>query len=178
MGRANRRALVIVGALPPAPRGAARPRGEGAPTGRGGGANRRALVIVGAMRPAPAASISRGRSTHLDVLRAIAALMVIGYHANGLVPDSTGGGGLWLRYNLDSGVELFFVLSGYLIARPFLRALVGGESAPETQSYALRRAARILPGYWLALSVAAFVAARQPGPVAAGGALLPPPSVL
>jgi peptidoglycan/LPS O-acetylase OafA/YrhL len=132
-----------------------------------------ALVIVGAMPSAPAASIGRGRSTHLDVLRAIAALMVIGYHANGLVPASAGDGGLWLRYNVDSGVELFFVLSGYLIALPFLRALVGGESAPETQSYALRRAARILPGYWLALSVAAFVAARQPGLLPPVGLLLP-----
>jgi peptidoglycan/LPS O-acetylase OafA/YrhL len=90
-----------------------------------------------------------------------------------LVPGSTGGGGLWLRYNADSGVELFFVLSGYLIALPFLRALVGGETVPETQSYALRRAARILPGYWLALSVAAFVAARQPGLLPPVGLLLP-----
>jgi peptidoglycan/LPS O-acetylase OafA/YrhL len=109
------------------------------------------------------------RSAHLDVLRAIAALMVIGYHANGLV----GGQGAsipWLRDNTDSGVELFFVLSGYLIALPFLRALVSGGPAPDTLRYALRRAARILPGYWLALVVAAFVAFRI-------GAL-PPPGLL
>lgn len=109
------------------------------------------------------------RSTHLDVLRAIAALMVVGYHVNGLV----GGQGAsipWLRDNTDSGVELFFVLSGYLIALPFLRALVSGGPAPDTVRYALRRTARILPGYWLALAVATFVAFRI-------GAL-PPPGLL
>ncbi|MGH9208506.1 MAG: acyltransferase family protein, partial [Acidimicrobiales bacterium] len=125
------------------------------------------------MRAVSSASISTGRSTHLDILRAIAALMVIGYHANGLVAGSTGGGGLWLRDNVDSGVELFFVLSGYLIALPFLRALAAGSRAPDTRSYALRRAARILPGYWLALCVAAFVAARQPGLLPPVGLLLP-----
>ncbi len=125
------------------------------------------------VRPTSVASLSDGRSTHLDVLRAIAALMVIGYHSNGLVPASGSGGGLWLRYNVDSGVELFFVLSGYLIALPFLRALVGGDKVPDTQSYGLRRAVRILPGYWLALFVAAFVATRQPGALPSVGLLVP-----
>ena len=116
------------------------------------------------------------RSTHLDVLRAIAALMVIGYHVNALV----GGQGLsipWLRDNTDSGVELFFVLSGYLIALPFLRALVSGAPPPDAVRYARRRAARILPGYWVALVVAAFVAFRigaLPGP----GLLVPQVALL
>jgi peptidoglycan/LPS O-acetylase OafA/YrhL len=133
----------------------------------------KALVIVGSVRPASVASISTGRSTHLDVLRAIAALLVVGYHANGLVAASSGGGGLWLRNNVDTGVELFFVLSGYLIALPFLRALVAGDRAPDPHRYAWRRAARILPGYWLALGVAAFVAARQPGALPSVALLLP-----
>jgi peptidoglycan/LPS O-acetylase OafA/YrhL len=125
------------------------------------------------VRPASVASINSGRSTHLDVLRAIAALMVIGYHVNLLVATSSGGEGLWLRYNVDTGVELFFVLSGYLIALPFLRAVVAGDRAPDTLRYARRRAARILPGYWLALCVAAFVATRQPGALPSVGLLLP-----
>src|SRR6202158_5342016 len=91
-----------------------------------------ARVIVGTVRPVSVASINSGRSTHLDVLRAVAALMVIGYHVNLLVATTSGGEGLWLRYNVDSGVELFFVLSGYLIALPFLRAFVSGDCAPHT----------------------------------------------
>jgi peptidoglycan/LPS O-acetylase OafA/YrhL len=51
------------------------------------------------------------------------------------------------------GVATFFVLSGYLLARPFWVALDAGEPMPSLRTYALRRAARILPGYWLALCV-------------------------
>ena len=51
------------------------------------------------------------------------------------------------------GVAMFFVLSGFLLARPFWLALDEGEEMPSIRTYALRRAARILPGFWLALTV-------------------------
>jgi peptidoglycan/LPS O-acetylase OafA/YrhL len=51
------------------------------------------------------------------------------------------------------GVAMFFVLSGFLLARPFWKALDSGEEMPSLRVYALRRAARILPGFWLALIV-------------------------
>lgn len=51
------------------------------------------------------------------------------------------------------GVSIFFVLSGFLLARPFWLALDRGEPMPSLRIYALRRAARILPGFWLALVV-------------------------
>lgn len=51
------------------------------------------------------------------------------------------------------GVGMFFVLSGFLLARPFWHALDTGRPMPSLSTYALRRAARILPGFWLALSV-------------------------
>lgn len=51
------------------------------------------------------------------------------------------------------GVGMFFVLSGFLLARPFWQALDAGRPMPSLAVYALRRAARILPGFWLALSV-------------------------
>jgi peptidoglycan/LPS O-acetylase OafA/YrhL len=115
-----------------------------------------------------------GRSVRIEVLRAIAALMVIGYHANGLVGGGASNSGvLSLRDNLDSGVELFFVLSGYLIALPFLRAVSGGSATPNVRSYLARRAARILPGYWLVLCIATFVVTRQPGALPSPGLLLP-----
>ena len=51
------------------------------------------------------------------------------------------------------GVAMFFVLSGFLLARPFWQALDKGEPMPSIGTYVSRRAARILPGYWLALVV-------------------------
>jgi peptidoglycan/LPS O-acetylase OafA/YrhL len=51
------------------------------------------------------------------------------------------------------GVAMFFVLSGYLLARPFWLALDRGEEVPSLRTYAMRRAARILPGFWLALTI-------------------------
>lgn len=51
------------------------------------------------------------------------------------------------------GVAMFFVLSGFLLARPFWRALDQGDPLPSLRVYALRRAARILPGFWTAMAV-------------------------
>ena len=53
---------------------------------------------------------------------------------------------------LRLGVQLFFVLSGYLVFRPFAAAALDGCRAPRLGRYALRRAARILPAYWVALA--------------------------
>ena len=51
------------------------------------------------------------------------------------------------------GVGMFFVLSGFLLARPFWLALDAGAPMPSLRIYALRRAARIVPGFWLAMTV-------------------------
>lgn len=51
------------------------------------------------------------------------------------------------------GVAIFFVLSGFLLARPFWAALDSGAPRPSIRTYLLRRAARIVPGFWLALTV-------------------------
>jgi len=52
---------------------------------------------------------------------------------------------------LHLGVPLFFVLSGFLIYRPFVAAALDRRTAPRPGRYALKRAARILPAYWAAL---------------------------
>jgi peptidoglycan/LPS O-acetylase OafA/YrhL len=51
------------------------------------------------------------------------------------------------------GVAMFFLLSGFLLARPFWQALERREPMPSLRVYALRRGARIIPGFWLALTV-------------------------
>jgi peptidoglycan/LPS O-acetylase OafA/YrhL len=60
---------------------------------------------------------------------------------------------------LDFGVTLFFLLSGFLLYRPWAKAALAGTRPPQLGRYFLRRAARILPLYWV---VAVVVLARLP----------------
>jgi peptidoglycan/LPS O-acetylase OafA/YrhL len=93
------------------------------------------------------------RSGVLDAVRAVAALMVLIAHASFIANNGYPGSvGLALRQMLGAGVLIFFSLSGYLIAGPFLRALVDGRPLPRISSYFVRRAARIYPAYWVAFA--------------------------
>ncbi len=58
---------------------------------------------------------------------------------------------------LDVGVSIFFVISGFLLYRPFVVARLEERSAPRTGPYLWRRALRIYPAYWLALTVVVIV---------------------
>jgi peptidoglycan/LPS O-acetylase OafA/YrhL len=94
-----------------------------------------------------------------DSLRAIAALSVVLFHGAWqqlLVfhPDNPLG-----RYasRLNVGVTVFFVISGFLLYRPFVAARLGGAGAPAVGAYAWRRFLRIVPAYWVALTVVAVV---------------------
>jgi peptidoglycan/LPS O-acetylase OafA/YrhL len=92
-----------------------------------------------------------------DFVRAAACLIVVGHHLSQRMSWNAGLGWMeWARVFVQLGgfgVAMFFVLSGYLLAQPFWRALDAGAPLPSLRTYALRRAARILPGYWLALTV-------------------------
>lgn len=96
-----------------------------------------------------------------DFLRATACLMVLSHHMLQRLDPAplSDTAGWWLGFALTGsfGVTVFFVLSGYLLARPFWLALDQGEPLPSLKTYALRRAARILPGFWLALTVSFVV---------------------
>jgi peptidoglycan/LPS O-acetylase OafA/YrhL len=98
------------------------------------------------------------RFPHVDALRAIAALLVVGTHAAVFAgadyPGSVVG---HYAQRLEVGVAIFFVISGFLLYRPFAAARAGGTPAPLTGPYAWRRALRIVPAYWLALTVSALV---------------------
>lgn len=59
----------------------------------------------------------------------------------------------WLGTYSYFGVILFFAISGFLLYRPFALAHSGGRSAPRASAYSRRRLLRILPGYWLALTI-------------------------
>ena len=58
---------------------------------------------------------------------------------------------------LDVGVAVFFVLSGFLLYRPFVARRLAGKPRLDTRSYLRNRALRIYPAYWLALTVLVVV---------------------
>ena len=103
---------------------------------------------------AGAAATDHERWASLDTLRAIAALMVLTAHARFLGMSSQDKSLTAQVFDaFASGVWLFFALSGFLIGGPFLQSLLGIRPRPRTARYAVRRAARILPAYWVAFAV-------------------------
>jgi peptidoglycan/LPS O-acetylase OafA/YrhL len=54
---------------------------------------------------------------------------------------------------LDLALATFFVLSGYLIARPFLRSFVLGTKRPSARRFARNRVLRIVPAFYLVAAV-------------------------
>ncbi|HEX7165784.1 MAG TPA: acyltransferase [Acidimicrobiales bacterium] len=84
-----------------------------------------------------------------DGLRAIAAVAVLVTHVSFITTANRVAGGSYLA-RLDSGVAIFFVISGFLLYRPRIVAAFGGRPAPRTASYLYRRALRIYPAYWVA----------------------------
>jgi peptidoglycan/LPS O-acetylase OafA/YrhL len=97
------------------------------------------------------------RWASVDALRAIAALMVLVSHAPWLGPTQHVGIAKEAP-RLGVGVWIFFAASGYLIAGPFLRALLEGRSSPPVRRYAVRRAVRIVPAYWVAFAAILLLA--------------------
>jgi len=86
----------------------------------------------------------------VDGLRAIAVLCVVAVHvATESVEAGTVAGRLLLHLNI--GVALFFLISGFLLYRPFIAHRTGGPEPPAIRDYARRRLLRILPAYWLVL---------------------------
>lgn len=89
-------------------------------------------------------------------MRAIAVLCVVLVHVttiNGFtdsVPDR-------LLLHMNIGVTIFFLISGFLLYRPFIAHRNGGPGAPAVGDYAKRRLLRILPAYWLVLTVVLLI---------------------
>ena len=90
----------------------------------------------------------RERQPGLDLLRALAIIIVVIYHAGIMgfpLPGQVHRFG-WI------GVDLFFVLSGYLIGGQLLAPIARGQGIKLGRFFA-RRALRILPAYLVVLAV-------------------------
>ncbi|GAA3232323.1 acyltransferase [Actinocorallia longicatena] len=94
----------------------------------------------------------------LDGLRAVAILLVVVLHVAGATGTLSSDALLWrMAANGGVGVTIFFVLSGFLLYRPFARAALDGSPPPSVRRYLRRRALRILPAYWLMLAFTLLV---------------------
>src|SRR3954462_8500993 len=95
---------------------------------------------------------NRERQPGLDLLRALAIIVVVIYHAALF--------GFKLPGRVDRfgwiGVDLFFVLSGYLIGGQLLAPLVRDQRINLRRFFA-RRALRILPAYFVVLAIYVFL---------------------
>jgi len=108
-----------------------------------------------------------GHFAALDGMRALAALIVVAYHCE--VWHSVGRRDLsgpipaWLHtifHNFWLGVDIFFVLSGFLIGRILLAQLQ--RRALSFSGFYLRRSFRIFPAYYIILTLSVLLFARMP----------------
>ena len=107
---------------------------------------------------------TRERQPGLDFLRALAIIVVVVYHAGIMgfpLPHEAHRFG-WI------GVDLFFVLSGYLIGGQLVAPLVRGHRIKLGRFFA-RRALRILPAYLVILAIYVFLTSWREFP-----AMFPP----
>jgi peptidoglycan/LPS O-acetylase OafA/YrhL len=108
-------------------------------------------------------AVDRGPATRrssrlagFDGLRGLAAVGVLVLHATDLAlgPHRAAHD---VTAQLQSGVQIFFVLSAFLLARPFVRAVLERRPLPGIRTYARSRLLRIIPAYWVALVASTLI---------------------
>ena len=107
-------------------------------------------AVSPALEPPP----GNPRFVGVDGLRGVAILLVLVCHTSGITGLWTKPWG-WVGLQLMVGVVLFFAISGFLLYRPFVAAHRSGGDGPGAARYARRRVLRIVPAYWVALTVLA-----------------------
>lgn len=114
---------------------------------------------IAATDPILVSGVAPERFPTFEGLRALCALAIVAFHAGtftGLTGPGGSAAGSWVRH-LNVGVSVFFVLSAFLLYRPFVVAHLRDEPGPRLGPYLARRATRVYPAYWVALFVTAVV---------------------
>lgn len=100
------------------------------------------------------------RVASLTGIRAVAAILVVGTHAAYTTGKYTHGYAGLVASRMEIGVPIFFVLSGFLLFRPWVKAVArGGPAAPlpSLRRYAWHRVRRIMPAYVVTVLAAYLV---------------------
>jgi Predicted acyltransferases len=111
----------------------------------------------------------------LDGVRAFACFSVIMYHVTHLAWNEKIWGIARLEKELgwigrlaiditlsgNSGVTLFFILSGFLLFMPYVRSLLFDTAWPGMKRFYLRRIFRIWPGYYVSLLILILISSRE-----------------
>ncbi len=90
----------------------------------------------------------------LNAVRAVGALAVVATHTAFDTGEIGVGAHGAVLSRLDFGVALFFVISGFLLSRPFFAAREAGRRGPAYRHYLWKRALRVLPLYWVTVVLA------------------------
>jgi peptidoglycan/LPS O-acetylase OafA/YrhL len=111
------------------------------------------MTAAGSAAEDPTWSVRRRYFPAVEGMRGVAALCVLGGHLllTGYPSGERHVLGEWIA---PFGVVIFFGISGFLLYRQFLAARHAGESIGQlTPAYLWRRAVRIFPAYWVALTL-------------------------
>lgn len=90
--------------------------------------------------------ILNSRNVSIDIYRGIAILLVVFYHFNHLIPFGF------------IGVDLFFVISGYLVSKSLLKEIQSNQRI-KWKEFFIKRVTKILPSYYFFI-IAGTVFAR------------------
>src|SRR5882672_538859 len=115
---------------------------------------------LSAESPATTRAMPVSRSAGADLLRALAILLVMFWHLPTTATPALLAG---LKPYGWIGVDLFFVLSGYLIGTQLLTPIARGER-PDLGVFYLRRSLRILPAFLVVLALYAVSPALWEAP--------------
>jgi exopolysaccharide production protein ExoZ len=111
--------------------------------------------------PTPLAGTTAGQFTSeirtVQALRAAACMMVVGYHT---LQTAAGEGAITAWPNGSAGVDLFFVISGFVMLGSTRRLAARPNAA---WIFLRRRAARLVPLYWLLTGIKYAIATAAPG---------------
>jgi peptidoglycan/LPS O-acetylase OafA/YrhL len=109
-------------------------------------------------RAAPPAPAAGKRFDALDSLRALGAGAVVLAHVGvGLdAPNYSPVANLVMPPG-QAAVMVFFLVSGFVLYRPFVAARADGRPEQSLRRFALRRIARVFPAYWALLTVFALL---------------------